>query len=492
MISANSFYFLSRPRRFGKSLLLSTLKALFGGRRELFEGLAISKTDYTFPTHPVVHLDLSAGRVSNRGEFEKILIQKVQDWVEEHNADFQVTNESPRACLKQLIQFLAKKGQVVLLIDEYDKPILDHLDDLEMAKMVREVLKDFYSVVKEQSDNLRFVMVTGVSKFSKVSLFSGLNNLVDISNIRDYADLLGFTQSELDANFGPHMEVMATELDLSLEEVKDNLRIWYNGYRFSDKHIYVYNPVSVMRALSERRFANFWFETATPTMLIKLIREDQRFRIEDIGEEIGGHIAFDTFDLEALQLNALLFQTGYLTIAESVGRIERTYRLDFPNYEVRKSLFTYLIEDLTRINRGFSAGPLIRCARALTALDRDEFERVLKQDLFANIPYTLQMPYERYYQSLFHMLFVLLGLEIHAEVPTNRGRIDHLLKTEQHIFIFEMKFLRAASEAIQQIKDKRYPSGFASDGRQVVLVGMSFEDSGLREVLFELVPQQTK
>lgn len=487
-MTTNRFYFLSRPRRFGKSLLVSTLKALFQGQRTLFDTLAISKTNYAFPTYPVIHIDGSGTRVQNKTAFEQSLIHKLNMLIEDHGWQVTLTGSSPRDCLGQLIQFLRKEaGQVVVLIDEYDKPILDHWDDLETAKMIRDVLKDFYSAVKEQDDRLRFVLVTGVSKFSKVSLFSGLNNLTDITQTKDYASLLGITQEELERDLREHSRVMAAECDVSHEALLDHLRTWYNGYRFTDKPLTVYNPVSLLRALNERRFGNFWFETATPTMLIQQIRSKPHFQLQEVGTEFIGTIAFDTFDIEALDLTALLLQTGYLTIAESAGKIERTYRLDYPNYEVKKAFYSYLIEDFSVLQRGFSATPLVRCARALVTLDAGAFQKILQQDFFAKIPYNLHMPYERYYQSLFHMLFVLLGLEIQAEVATSQGRIDHVLTTQDQIFIVEMKYDRPAAEAIQQIHEKQYASGYLGAKQQIILVGLGMFNSRNIEAAFEIL-----
>jgi hypothetical protein len=474
LISNAAFYFLARPRRFGKSLLISTLKALFQGRKALFEGLDIAKSDYDFPSFPVIHLDASLGLVKDLADLEHHLIRKLQKQAELHQVDLDCSNKNARECFEDLIFILGKEQKVVVLIDEYDKPILDHIDDIAKASMIRDALKHFYSVLKETQEQLRFVMLTGVSRFSKVSLFSGLNHLFDITGSKDYAALLGITEDELEADLTPYMQIMAEEIDLSLPELRQNLKHWYNGYRFSISEQRVYNPVSLMRALTERRFDNYWFQTGTPTMLMHQIKKDSNFDIESVGKHYLGSIAFENVEVDALDTTTLMIQTGYLTIADIQGKIQHRYRLDYPNFEVQHSLFTYLIEAYSHLDYGHSNAPLTKLMDALLRADNRAFQTILSESFMARIPCDLQIPQEKYYQSIFHILCTLLGMQVHAGVKTNLGRIDHVLITENQVFIIEMKYEKPVAEAMQQIEAKQYDQAYRDLGKQIVWVGISF------------------
>lgn len=474
LITQASFYFLSRPRRFGKSLLISTLKALFQGKKALFDDLAIAQTDYYFPTFPVIHLDGSSGLIKDLADFEYRLKRKLQEQAETHQVTLDWDHKTARDCFEDLISMLGKKQQVVVLIDEYDKPILDHMSDLPKATLIRDTLKDFYSVLKEKQKYLRFVMLTGVSRFSKVSLFSGLNHLFDITASKDYATMLGITEEELEADLAPYMHTMAEEIDFSMPELKESLRSWYNGYRFSNSPHRVYNPVSLMRALTERRFDNYWFQTGTPTMLIQQIKKDSSFDIAAVGQHFFNSMAFENFEIDSLDTTALMVQTGYLTIADVQGKTQVSYRLDYPNFEVRYSLFTYLIEAYSHLGQGQSNTPITLLTSALSRADNQAFQRVLSESFMARIPYDLQIPQEKYYQSMFHILCTLLGMKIQAEVKTNVGRIDHVLITGTQVFIIEMKYERPVAEAMQQIEDKGYDQAYRDLGKQILWVGISF------------------
>jgi hypothetical protein len=474
LITQASYYFLSRPRRFGKSLLISTLKALFQGKKELFKGLAIAQTDYDFPGFPTIHLDGSSGRIKDQADFEDRLIEKLKEQAESNQVNLDYRNKTARKCFEDLIATLGKDRQVVVLIDEYDKPILDHIDDLPKATMIRDTLKDFYGVLKERQKYLRFVLLTGVSRFSKVSLFSGLNHLVDISTSKDYAAMLGITEEELQSDLEPYLQVMASEIDFSMGELKDNLKHWYNGYRFSVGKQQVYNPVSLMRALTERHFDNYWFQTGTPTMLIQQIKNDPSFDITSIGHYFFDSIAFETFEIEALDTLTLMIQTGYLTIADVKGKPQTSYRLDYPNFEVRHSLFTYLIESYSQLGQGHSNTPITMLTSAMSRADNQAFQKVLSESFMAQVPYDLHIPQEKYYQSMFHVLCTLLGMKIQAEVKTNIGRIDHVLITETQVFIIEMKYDKPVAEAMQQIEERGYDQAYRNLGKQILWVGISF------------------
>jgi hypothetical protein len=484
LISSGHYFFLSRPRRFGKSLLISTLKQLYQGNRKLFTGLAIAATDYDFPSYPVIHLDVYTSRFDDRKALEADLIQKLQDLIVQNKWDVTLESETPRACLGELIRKLSEHGRVVILIDEYDKPILDHLEDLERAKIARDVLQDFYSVIKEHDAELHFVMVTGVSRFSKVSLFSGLNNLRDISNSRDYATLLGITQEELDTVLNDHVCAMTEEMNMDQAELKRHLREWYNGYRFTDAEERVYNPVSLMSALNDCQFDTYWFKTGTPTFLVKQFKKNDLYHFEDATQLYVKALAFDTFDVEQLDLTSLMLQTGYLTIGDVRGKVQREYRLDYPNYEVKHSLFVYLLEYLSEMRRGFSSRPLSALVKALQELDSSRFQQLLQEEFFARIPYDLHIKLEKFYQAMFHILFTLIGMEIRAEESTNLGRMDAVIETDRQVFVIEMKYAKPVAEALTQIEAKQYTQRYLNSGKQVVQVGISFfEDRQIEAII---------
>ncbi|MFW6414419.1 MAG: AAA family ATPase, partial [Verrucomicrobiota bacterium] len=334
-------YFLSRPRRFGKSLLVSTLKSIFQGRKELFKGLSIYDTDYAWKTYPVIHLDMGDRAASTADELKKSLKYIVDVHAQLFN--FRLTQDHYSDRFRELIDILyQQRGPVVILIDEYDKPLLGHLGK-ESAKEIQDVLKTLYSVIKTTEPQQRFVLLTGVSKFSKVSVFSDLNNLTDLTMDRETATLLGYTQEEVEINFPDYIERLAKYQDTSKDKALSELREWYNGYRFHQDAESIYNPVSVMKCLQSGEFRNYWFETGTPTFLLELLKRQP----VDMNELTVPETAFSTYDPAELEPLPLLFQTGYLTIhgTEQLGEA-KYYHLDYPNREIRQSFNYWLARQL--------------------------------------------------------------------------------------------------------------------------------------------------
>ncbi len=465
-------YFLSRPRRFGKSLLVSTLKAIFQGRRELFEGLFIGGTDYDWKTYPMIHLDLGTAAARTSDQLEEALCYGVEINAKALGVDLTRAQASGR--FQELIDGLKARGEkVVILVDEYDKPLLGHLGKPSAAE-IQTVLKGFYSVIKATKSAQRFVLLTGVSKFSKVSIFSDLNNLTDLTMNRSAATLLGYTQDELEKNFPDHIDTLAHALGMSRAGTLAELRDWYNGYRFHPGAETMYNPVSVMKCLNEREFKNYWFETGTPTFLIDMLRR----RPLNLGDLSAAEGDFSTYEPEKLAALPLLVQTGYLTI-QSVNQIGRNkvFRLGFPNFEIGDSFSRWLAQGFSRVDPEDLSSALQRMAGALNASRLDEMLDTLRL-FFAKIPNDITIKHEKYYQTIFFTVFKLIGAMVEAETRTNIGRIDAVIKTANDIFIFEFKLRDTAESALRQIRETRYFEPFLDDGRPITLVGVSFDQVG--------------
>jgi hypothetical protein len=467
LASAGKYFFLSRPRRFGKSITVATLYELYRGSGELFEGLWIAdKWDWN-KKHPVIRLSLKDVNFEQRG-LEEPLAERIQEagsW-----QGIELKAPSARDKFRELIIALSARGKVVVLVDEYDAPIVHYLaKDLELAYANRELLKGFYSVLKELDTLLELVFLTGVSKFSKTGIFSGLNNLVDLSMHPGYATMLGYTQEELEGNFAEEIEAAGTALQLSRTQLLDKMREWYNGYRFHQNAPKVYNPVSVNNFFSRNEFVNFWFATGTPTFLVNLLKKEGIFDLNLPAINPGG---FETFELDRLKPEAILFQTGYLTIQgmNDDGLIQLAY----PNKEVRDSMLEVLIEGFLAVDVERSAYLTIRLRNAFRENDVDKAMEIL-QGVFANVPYFLHEKYpEKFFHAAIHLLFTYMGIRIHSEACTAEGRVDSMVETDTHVYILEYKLDKSPREAIEQIRKKRYYQSVWHLGKPVVAVGVKF------------------
>ena len=466
-------YFLSRPRRFGKSLTVSTLKAIFEGRRELFDGLAISKKEYDWKPYPVIHL--SFGDYSVVSDPVKELPEYLQTKLQEIASAYSImlTNSTPGLCFGELIDELAKNDQVAILIDEYDKPILDNITSSQITQVQR-ILKGFFSVLKERNAKERFLFITGVSKFCHVSLFSDLNNLTDITMHRDYATMFGYTQSELEHYFSDRIEATAQAQKVSVEELKRKLKAWYDGYCFEETSETVYNPVSIAKFFeNDGKFDNYWFATGTPSFLMELAKKTD-FNFEDAVSRAVPGVTFDAFEIPNIDPVTLLLQTGYLTIKSSEIRFnKRWFWLDFPNEEVAESFSTYLLNSYVgRTQRevsSFSAD----LATAFLEGNLNQARKVL-ESFFAGVPYTIHKKSEATFQTVFYAIFRLLGFNIEAESCTNDGRIDAVVQTDDHIYLFEFK-LDDDDTALSQIKDKAYFKKYLQSSKKITLIGVNFD-----------------
>ncbi|MDM8528039.1 AAA family ATPase [Anaerolineales bacterium HSG24] len=468
---AKGVYFLSRPRRFGKSLLVSTLAALFEGKRELFKGLWIDQqSDYDFEPHPVFQIDMSRERITDRVSLEKHVWRVVDEIAEKYQVSLKYDTYSSR--FTELIRKLSDINKVVILIDEYDKPILDNLHSSTRDE-VKETLRGFYGSIKASDPYLRFVLLTGVSKFARVSVFSDLNNLLDLSMDIRYAEMLGITQDELEHYFAKRTEQLADQLNISPKKLLARIAYWYDGYRFSTKDAHVYNPFSTLLLFEQQEFKHHWFETGTPTFLIELIKRDPLSWPHIYEPQVVSERAFSTYEIDNLDSLPLLFQTGYLTIKDVIeDEMMLLYELDYPNFEVRNSFLSEVLSSFSGLKSGDTY--IYHMDKHLQAGEVDRMMETL-QVFFANVNYDLHLKYEKYYQTIFFVIFELLKFKVDAEVKTERGRVDVVVEVERFIYLFEFKLTGTKDDALKQIKDKQYYRKYLHSGKEIIMVGAAFD-----------------
>ncbi|MFH1644426.1 MAG: AAA family ATPase [bacterium] len=474
IITTGTTYFISRPRRFGKSLLCSTLEQIFKGNKELFKNLWIYDSDYQWESHPVIRIDMSKIRLNNTEDFEKKLFNQMREIAKDNNIDYTDYN-SPEELLSAIIKNMSKKNKVVIIVDEYDKPILDHITNTQIAEKVRNILKSFYGQFKTLDEYLKFIFLTGVTRFSKMSVFSGLNNLRDLTFNEKAATLFGYTQKELEFYFEERIKICVTKQKTSKKQILLQLKDWYNGYSFVDGKQKVYNPFSILLSLDDYKFKNYWFETGTPTFLVNMIRE-KNFDYTDPKSFEATELQLGNFDINNINLKTLLFQTGYLTI-DSYDQSLRKYHLKYPNNEVEESLLEVLLESFSGIDAVISDDTIIEITNALMKNDLNQFREII-YNFFASMPYTIQINHEKYYQSIFYTLLRLLNIRIKVEVATNTGRIDSVVQIKDFIYIFEFKIDKSSTEALQQIEDKKYYQKFMSSkykDKKIIIVGVNFD-----------------
>lgn len=474
------YYFLSRPRRFGKSLLISTMKELFQGNQKLFEDLWIEdKWDWS-KKHPVIHISFAKADYQGVG-LEKAIDIELNKCAEIYGLELK--NDSNKSRFEALIVALnAKYQKVVVLVDEYDKPIIDYLEEDKLAKARenQEILKAFYSVLKDSEQYLAFVFITGVSKFSKVSIFSDLNHLTDLTMREDYATILGYTQEELEGNFKDYLAEAHTKFNITYEELLSDMRLWYNGFSWDGKSK-VYNPFGTLNFLASKDFHNFWFATGTPTFLAHLMKQQIKFDYENIHTTTS---RIDKYSLDNLDLVSLLFQTGYLTLKKRDFRTGDIV-LDFPNREIRESMYVFMLDYLRQRHSEGSAQEIVR--ELSQAFHQNNLEQIkaLLEGLFRDLPSNLfetdDKRSERFYHSIIHLTFKFLGIYIDSEVRTARGRADSVVQTATHIYIFEFKHKESAEAAFQQILDRDYLKKYIGSPKTIVGIGINF-DKDRREI----------
>ena len=494
LVSQGTYYFLARPRRFGKSLLLTTLKSFFEGKKELFKGLYIYDKEKDWTVYPVIHIDYSKVEYRDTKEiFTSSMVFHLQTIANEYQVTL-VERDIATAFNELVIKLHQKyKQRIVVLVDEYDKPLVDSLTNPEAFERNRLILSSLYGTMKGHDDYLRFVMLTGVSRFSKVSVFSGMNNLTDISQNEAFSTIVGFTQVELENYFPDYLAVLANKFNRSITELLPSIKEWYNGFSFDGKNK-LYNPFSILALFTEFEFRNYWFSTGTPTFLIDLIKKQKQLP-EEFEHLKVNDLMGSTQQIKNFPLIPLLYQTGYLTI-EKAGRdgLRPHYFLNYPNEEVRYSFLTYITAAFLNKDE-FDIQPEGLAIRdALIAENIPKFVEKF-QSFLSDIPSRLHVPLEAYYHSLTYLMLRLVGAKCLLEKETDKGRIDAVLELPDKIYIIEFKFAKntkvkqvatLSRRALKQIKDKKYYEAYLGIGKPVFLLGLGFLEKELHGRIEEI------
>ena len=478
LVTSDKIYFLSRPRRFGKSLLVTTLEAYFSGRKELFRGLAMESLEKDWTEYPVLHFDFSGTKYFSTGDLEGQLRIQLSRMEEKYgkNPDEVTPAERFGGIIRRAYEKTGR--QVVFLVDEYDAPLLDSNGNPELQEKLRNMLRSFYSVVKMSDAMLRFVFITGISKFSQMSIFSELNSLQNISMKDRFSAICGITDRELREQLGPDVEALAAKNGESYEEALEHLRRMYDGYHFSPECEDIYNPFSLLNALNNLDYDHYWFSSGTPTYLLDLLQE-YNFDIESLEEVKAMPEQFDVPTEKIINPLPVLYQSGYLTI-KSYDPVYGIYTLAYPNEEVRlgfiRALIPYYVNDVNLKRNSFVIG-------VVSDLKKDDLAGCMNRitAFFASIPYDLDNKTEKHFHTIFYLLFSMTGLYVESEVRSAIGRADVVIKTPTHIYVFELKVDGSAEDALRQIDSKGYLVPYTADGRKLVKVGVNF-DSATRTV----------
>ena len=464
-------YFLSRPRRFGKSLLVSTMEAYFLGRKELFNGLAIEQLETEWETYPVLHLDLNTGKYDKEADLDDFLNDSLAQWEQVYGSSPTEVNAELRfkGIIRRAYEQTGK--QVVVLVDEYDKPLLATIDNKPLHEAYRNTLKAFFSVLKTMDACIRFGFITGVSKFSHVSIFSDLNNPDDISMDPRYVDICGVSEEELHTYFDSSIRELADANGMTFEEACERLRKQYDGYHFRENSVGIYNPFSLLNTFAKGIFNDYWFATGTPTFLVKLL-QSKNYKLGDLE---GKKVMSDMLTAPATSASnpiPVLYQSGYLTIKD-YDRNMRIYTLGFPNEEVERGFLNFLLPYYTPIGDDDKASFLSDFVVAVNEGRPEDF-LLLMQTMLAGRDYRIAGDAEKYFQNTFYLIFQLLGFNVQVEQATGQGRIDITIQTEDYIYIIELKLDKTAEEALCQIKENNYARPFQTDKRKLYLIGVNF------------------
>ena len=480
LASKGKYYFLSRPRRFGKSLLLSTMKDYFQGKRELFEGLAIAQLEKEWKQYPVLHLDLNVKNYQNEESLITVLSRHMEQWETEWGIEHRDQSVEDRfyRCIVNIAR-QSPEGKVVILIDEYDKPLLEAIGNPDLQEEYRKILKAFYSNIKSCDEYIRFAFLTGVTKFSHLSVFSGLNNLIDISMLPQFADICGISEAELHANFDESVEEIAVNNGITKEECYERLKKEYDGYHFVPNSPGLYNPFSLLNVLEFGVFRPFWFATGTPNFLAEVIKRSN-YQLDDLIHEEQTAEALDAIDSMYTNPIPLFFQSGYLTIKGYDPKFS-FYRLGFPNKEVEQGFAQFMAVYYQGGNRS-GAFSIVKFVKALESGEPETFMSLL-QAFYADGDYQLAGKLEVYFQNSLWVLFKLLGFYVQVERHTSQGRMDVTLQTKDYVYILELKVDQSADTALRQIEEKRYAAPFATDPRRLFKIGVCFssKERGISE-----------
>ena len=472
LVKTGRYYFLSRPRRFGKSLLVSTLKAYFEGKRELFRGLAMERLEHDWVAYPVLHLDLNIDKYDTPESVDRMLNDSLTEWEQRYGSRPSEVTPALRfaGIVRRACETTGKP--VVVLVDEYDKPMLQAIGDEALQEGFRSSLKPFYGVLKTMDRYIKFALLTGVTKFGKVSVFSDLNNLEDISMNERFVGLCGITEREIHEYMEPQLHELAAAQGLSYEEACGRLKEMYDGYHFAENTEGIYNPFSLLNTFKSRKFGNYWFETGTPTYLVELLKRS-RYNLKDLPEAVGNADVLNSIygDDEPLPV---IYQSGYLTIKGYNPRFG-TYRLGFPNKEVEKGFMEFLVPFYTSVKKDEAPFAIERFVCEVEDGDVDAFFGRLRSFL-ADSPYELARDLELHYQNVLFILFKLLGLYVNVEYHTSQGRIDMVVQTERYVYVMEFKLDGTAEEALRQIEERQYALPFTSGRRKLFKIGVNFSE----------------
>ena len=469
LVKEGSVYFLSRPRRFGKSLLLSTLEAYFTGKKDLFKGLAIEELEKDWLEYPVLHMDLNAEKYSSIDELENILSTYLREWEEKYDS-----KESGNTSLSQRFRAVIRAAKIktgrnaVVLIDEYDKPILQAIGNPELQNEFRNTLKAFYGVLKSADADLKFALLTGVTKFGKVSVFSDLNNLNDISMSPRFHNICGITGEELRRVFDSEIQLLADNNSQTKDEAYATLKRNYDGYHFSYSTDGIYNPFSILWTLNEKRYGSYWFNTGTPTYLVELIKKAD-FNIEELTDYVASEDQLNSIHVDDIDPIPVLYQSGYLTIVDYDTEFG-LYTLNYPNEEVKAGFINFLLPFYSKVKEKQAQTIISKFVTSVRGGKADDFMHQL-QSLMAGTPYELVRDLENHYQNIMYIITKLMGLYVQAEYRTINGRIDLLVGTEKYLYIIELKFGGTAQQAMEQINNKEYSLPFEQNNRTIIKIG---------------------
>lgn len=477
MISEGSYYFLSRPRRFGKSLMISTLEAFFSGERELFKGLYADTVEWDWSQYPIMHIDLNVKKYETKEDLYKVLNRHLELWEQIYDSPY--SNRDIEERFLQVVRLAYEKTgrQVVILVDEYDKPLLQTIGNDQLQSEYRSILKPFYGVLKSCDRYIKFAFLTGVTKFGKVSVFSDLNNLIDLSLDHRYTGICGISEKELHEYFDADVNALAESNGLTKEECYERLRQNFDGYHFDVDAPGMYNPFSVLNTLSSQRFKDYWFETGTPTFLIYQLKKTN-YPLEMITQEELTVDTLNSIDIMDENPLPLLYQSGYLTIKGYDERFN-TYLLGFPNREVEEGFVKYLVPFYSPSK---ADQPLTYIGNFVKDIEKGNAEVFMQrvERFFDGGDYQVAGKAELYFQNTLWALFKLLGLYVDVERHTTDGRMDILIQTKDFVYILELKIDKSADEALQQIEAKQYAKPFEGDGRTIYKIGINFSSETRR------------
>lgn len=473
LVNSGRYYFLSRPRRFGKSLLVSTLEAYFEGKHELFEGLAMDKLEKDWVKRPVLHIDLNAQKYDTPESLEHILHATLSEWEKIYGAQASEIGLSLR--FQGIIRRAYEKTghRVVILVDEYDKPMLQAIGNEELQKSFRDTLQAFYGALKSMDGCIKFALLTGVTKFGKVSVFSALNNLKDLSMDERYVEICGISEREIHHYLEEELHELASKQKMTYEEICNELKVCYDGYHFVEDSVGIYNPFSLLNTFDQLKFGNYWFETGTPTYLVELLKM-HHYDLHYMAQVETDADTLNSIDSSSTDPIPVIYQSGYLTIKGYDARFG-IYRLGFPNREVEEGFMKFLLPFYADTNKVEAPFQIIKFVKEVESGDYDSFFRRL-QSFFADTPYELVRDLELHYQNVLFIVFKLIGFYVKAEYHTSQGRVDLVLQTDQFIYIMEFKLDGTAEEALRQIDGKKYALPFATDPRKLFKIGVNFSN----------------